>query len=115
MFDFEYVGNLHIHSRRSDGSGNIAEIARFAEDGELDFICVNDHDFMTDDLHLEEEGYYGKVMVFVGLEIGRNDHHYLAYGLKRLVRGDNLKPQDVIDRTSNTYKDIYQRLTGENV
>ncbi len=24
-------------------------------------------------------------------------------------------PQDVIDRTSATYKDIYTRLTGENV
>lgn len=100
MFDFEYVGNLHIHSRHSDGGGNVAEIAGFAADAGLDFICLNDHDFMTDDLHLEEEGYYGKVMVFVGLEIGRRDHHYLAYGLKSLVRGDGLKPQEVIDRVN---------------
>ncbi len=101
MFNFEYVGNLHIHSRYSDGSLKVPEIAALATDLGLDFIALNDHDFMTDDLHLEEEGFHGKTMVFMGLEIGRHDHHYLAYGLSDPVKGENLSPQEVIDRVND--------------
>ena len=38
----------------------------------------------------------------------------LSSGWDKTPPGPKL-PQDVIDRTSNTYKDIYKRLTGENV
>ena len=98
MFDFEYVGNLHIHSLHSDGGGHIQEIARAAADAGLDFICLNDHDYMTDALHLEEEGFYGDVLALVGLEIGGRFHHYLAYDLKEMVKSHGLTPQEVIDR-----------------
>ncbi|MBW1936128.1 MAG: PHP domain-containing protein, partial [Deltaproteobacteria bacterium] len=79
MFDFEYIGNLHIHSVHSDGSGKVSEIADLAAKVGLDFICINDHAYMTDDLHLEEEGLYGKVLVFMGLEMGVRYNHYLAF------------------------------------
>ena len=58
MFNFEYVGNLHIHSVRSDGGGTALEIAEAANRVGLDFICLNDHSYMIDDLHIEEEGFY---------------------------------------------------------
>ncbi len=38
----------------------------------------------------------------------------IASGWNKKHPGPNL-PKEVIDRTSNTYKDIYTRLTGENV
>ena len=38
----------------------------------------------------------------------------IASGWDKKHPGPNL-PQDVIDRTANTYKEIYTRLTGENV
>ena len=38
----------------------------------------------------------------------------IASGWDKTPPGPNL-PQDVIDRTSKTYKDIYTRLTGDNV
>ena len=98
MFDIEYVGNLHIHSLHSDGSGNISEIAETAERAGLDFICINDHDYMTDSLHLHEEGFYGNVLALVGLEIGERYHHYLAYDMEKMIRGHNLDPQEVIDK-----------------
>lgn len=98
MFDFEYIGNLHIHSLYSDGGGNIQEIARAAAGAGLDFVCLNDHDYLTDALHLEEEGFYGDVLVLVGLEIGKRFHHYLAYDLREMVKSHGLTPQEVIDR-----------------
>ena len=93
----EYTGNLHIHSRYSDGSGDVTRIVRDAEAVGLDFIILNDHDHMAKTLHLENEGYYGRVLVLVGLELGGRFHHYLTFGLREMVRGRGLGPQSVID------------------
>ncbi|MEJ2725490.1 MAG: PHP domain-containing protein [Deltaproteobacteria bacterium] len=100
MFDFEYVGNLHIHSKHSDGGATVSEIAASAAELGLDFIALNDHAYAVDDLHLEEEGVYGSVLVLLGLEIGVRYHQYLAYGLKKLIRQDELSPQEVIDKVN---------------
>ncbi len=94
---FEYVGNLHIHSRYSDGAGSVSEIAQSAKKAGLDFIILNDHDHMIDSLHLEDEGIHDGVYVLMGLEIGQRYHHYLAFGLPEMARGDGLDPQGVID------------------
>lgn len=94
---FETVGNLHIHSHYSDGTGSVSEIARTAKKAGLKFIIINDHDYMTESLHLEDEGYYDGVHVLMGLEIGRRYHHYLAFGLSEMVEGGGLDPQEVID------------------
>jgi len=94
---FEIVGNLHIHSRYSDGTGTVPEIARSAKKAGLDFIILNDHDYMTKSLHLDDEGIYDGVRVLMGLEIGGRYHHYLAFGVSEMVRGKGLSPQSVID------------------
>jgi hypothetical protein len=100
QFSFELVGNLHIHSTYSDGAGSVGEIARSARSAGLDFIILNDHSFMTDSLHLEDEGFYAGVLVLSGLEIGGRYHHYLAYDIKEMINEESLRPQEVIDRVS---------------
>ena len=97
MFKHEYVGNLHIHSLHSDGGATTGEIAQKAAQTGVDFICLNDHAHMTDALHLSEEGYYGKVLVLVGLEIGVRYHHYLAYGIREKAGRRSLGAQERID------------------
>ena len=97
MFEHEYVGNLHVHSLYSDGAATTEEIGACASGAGLDFVCVNDHSHMSKDLHLEEEGYYGNVLVLVGSEIGIRSHHYLAFGLKKPVIENEQSPQQVID------------------
>jgi len=97
MFEHEYVGNLHIHSVHSDGGGTTGEIAKRAAEVGLDFICLNDHAYMTDALHLEEEGFHGKVLVMVGLEMGVRYHHYLAYNIRERAPQHNLSAQQIID------------------
>jgi hypothetical protein len=93
----EYVGNLHIHSAYSDGAGDVSELAQSAKKVGLDFVILNDHDYMTKELHLEEEGFFKGVLILLGLEIGGRYHHYLAYDLKEMVRSGSLSPQEVID------------------
>jgi hypothetical protein len=98
VFDYEYVGNIHIHSKHSDGGGTVSEIAAAAARVGLDFIALNDHAYAVDELHLEEEGLYDGVLVLVGLEIGERYHHYLAYSLEEQIRQHTLSPQEVIDK-----------------
>ncbi|MFC1534346.1 CehA/McbA family metallohydrolase [Thermodesulfobacteriota bacterium] len=100
MFNYEYVGNIHIHSIHSDGTKGYAEIAERAAKAGLDFICINDHDYMKSCFSLEEEGFYGDILLLVGLEMGKRYNHYLAFDLKEMARSDNLKPQEVIDKVN---------------
>lgn len=95
---FEYVGNVHIHSRYSDGGERVAGIAHAAAENGLNFIGLNDHDYMTDSLHLEEEGFHENVVVLMGLEIGERYHHYLAFNIREMIKGKDLSPQEVINR-----------------
>ncbi|EFK09040.1 PHP domain protein [delta proteobacterium NaphS2] len=97
---FEYAGNVHIHTRYSDGAKTVPEIAQDAEKANLDFIIINDHDYMAKTLHVEDEVKYGNVLVLVGLELGGRFHHYLAFGLREMVHGKGAAPQSVIDRVN---------------
>ena len=62
------MGSLHVHSRYSDGAGSVREIADAARRAGLDFMAINDHAYMTDGLHADEEGFYDGVLVLMALE-----------------------------------------------
>jgi len=95
-FPFEYVGNLHIHTTRSDGGGDVKEVAGAARAVGLDFIILNDHSYLTQ-LHLEDQGYHKGILVLVGSEIGTTSHHYLAFNITHQVNDESYSPQEVID------------------
>jgi len=97
MFDFECIGNLHIHTVHSDGKETVPQIAESAAKVGLDFIIINDHSYMADALPLQEEGFYGKLLVLVGSELGVRFHHYLAFDLKQRIAEHSLPPQKMID------------------
>jgi PHP domain-containing protein len=97
---WEYTGNLHIHTSYSDGTGTVSQIADRAKKLGLDFIIINDHEYMTDKLHLEDEGFFGNLLVLVGLEIGGRFHHYLAFDVKEKFRAGSMGPQEVIDHVN---------------
>ena len=97
---FEVTGNIHIHTRYSDGGKTVSEVARDAALANLDFIIINDHDYMAKALHVEDEGCHGGLLVLMGLELGHRFHHYLAFGLREMVTGKGAGPQSVIDRVN---------------
>lgn len=80
---FEYVGAIHIHSTYSDGSGEVKDIAQYANESELDFIILTDHNTLRA-LHEGFEGWYGNTLLLVGCEMNdkENKNHYLAFGIK---------------------------------
>jgi hypothetical protein len=79
---FEYVGALHIHSIYSDGSGDVKDIAQAANESDLDFLILTDHNTLR---ALAEglEGWYDKTLLLVGCEINdkENKNHLLAFGI----------------------------------
>lgn len=79
---FEYIGAIHMHSTFSDGTGDVTDIAKFADEVGLDFIMLTDHNT----LRALQEGYekwYGNTLLLVGCEINdkENRNHYLAFGI----------------------------------
>ena len=81
---FEYIGAIHIHSIFSDGSGEVPQIAKFADEVGLDYIILTDHNT----LRALDEGYeqwYGNTLCLVGCEINdkENKNHYLALGIDK--------------------------------
>jgi len=81
---FEYVGAIHIHSKFSDGSGDVAEIAQIANEVGLDFIILTDHNTLRA-LHEGYEKWYGNTLLLVGAELNDkvNRNHYLAMNINK--------------------------------
>ena len=70
-------GAFHVHSRWSDGSGTVDEIATAAAAADLDFVILTDH---GDGTTARPPSYAREVLVVHGVEIS-TDGHYVALGL----------------------------------
>ncbi len=83
---YEYIGVIHVHSKFSDGSGSVKDIAETAKEVGLDFLMLTDHNTLR---ALKEgyEGWYGKTLLLVGTEINdrNNKNHYLAFGINNNI------------------------------
>lgn len=93
---YEYAGNIHMHTTFSDGSLTIAEIAALGVKQNLDFLIITDHQTLAG-LDQGQEGYYGKTLVLVGMEVNEHSHHYLALDVEAVVPDNESHPQKVID------------------
>lgn len=100
----EVAGNLHIHTRYSDGEKWHREIADDAIAAGLDFIMITDHNVFVEGV----EGYYetdkGRVLLLVGEEVHNvrrqpQASHFLAYGVERELSTYAADPQELIDQT----------------
>ncbi len=84
---YEKVGNLHIHTRHSDGTGDVSEIAAAASQACLDFVIITDHNVYNP----QEAGWRQGVLVLEGEEIHdperEHANHYLV-----LNAGEDLTP-----------------------
>lgn len=77
----ELVGNLHVHSVYSDGSGTYREIAAAAAAAQLNFVIVTDHNIRPSGL----EGFHDQTLVLSGEELHNvrslpQCNHLLVYG-----------------------------------
>lgn len=90
--NFKYRGAIHIHTSKSDGSGDIESIAKAAKKAGLSWIIITDHNHYDN-----EEGIYNGIYVIKGEEISpKKENHYIALGINNQIElNDN--PQVYID------------------
>lgn len=78
---YEVEGIIHLHSKYSDGSGDIPDIMKDAQEQNLDFVLFTDHNTMKPKKD-GWEGWYGNSLAIFGCELNdKNDqNHLLAFG-----------------------------------
>lgn len=98
----ELTGAIHIHSKYSDGTLTIPEIAHIANDVGLDFIMVSDH-MTLEPLYQGLEGFYGKTAVLIGYEINdpNDKNHYLAFDLDKTF-GPDLSAREYVQKVKES-------------
>lgn len=90
------IGAIHIHTKFSDGSGDIDLVSLSAKKAGLDWIIVSDHN----DYSLEE-GIYNGVYVIKAEEISPDiGYHMLAFDIKEEIK----KLEDPIKNIENVHK-----------
>lgn len=94
----EVEGAYHIHSRFSDGRKDIAEIARLASLGHLDFIIITDHGKPNYRSFLSE-GWKEGVLVLAGSELSVSRGHLVGLGF-------NLPSQDFSQNAEQAVHEI---------
>ncbi|MHB0879122.1 MAG: CehA/McbA family metallohydrolase [Anaerolineae bacterium] len=94
MQDHEFVGNTHVHTINSDGTGTASEIAAAARRAGIDFVLVADHNVLS----AEVQGRYGTVYILAGQEVSRADHdHLLVFGAGHSLTDHGGDMQLVVD------------------
>ncbi len=98
----EYVGNLHVHSVYSDGSGTHEEVVRAAIAAGLDFVVVTDHNVLVQGL----DGYHyvgdDHVLLLTGEEIHDplrepQKDHLLVYEARQELAAQAREPQRLLN------------------
>jgi len=99
MAKYDYRGVIHCHSTYSDGTGDMEEIGKAANDAGLDFVLMTDHDQMKP-VEDGQEKWNGSSLIICGTEVTPEKNHYIVFGDKKLKDVDKLrglKPQEYID------------------
>lgn len=71
-------GVIHVHTRRSDGSGTMNDIATAASRAGLDFVVFTDH---GNGMSIQPPAYRAGVLCIDAAEISTRDGHVVALGL----------------------------------
>lgn len=94
--NFTSIGVIHVHTKFSDGSGDVEFIAQAAKKAGIDWIIISDHnDFSA------QEGIYNGVYVIKAEEISPDiGYHLLAFDIKEEIK----KTENPITNIDNVHK-----------
>lgn len=77
--------DLHIHTNLSDGSDSVSEVLRLAQDNNVSFISVTDHNSLAAYETLWDEAGQPGLNIITGVELDviyvGKQYHLLAYGV----------------------------------
>ena len=88
-------GAFHIHTRRSDGSGTVDDVARAASRAGLNFVIITDHGDGTREP--DTPSYRNGVLCIDAVEISTASGHVVALGLPRTTYSLGGETRDVVE------------------
>src|SRR5688572_11537659 len=88
-------GAIHIHTRRSDGSGSVDDVARAASRAGLNFVILTDHGDGTREP--DSPAYRNGVLCIDAVEISTASGHVVALGLPRTPYSLGGETRDVVE------------------
>jgi hypothetical protein len=91
----EARGVFHVHTRRSDGTGTVDDVAAAAARAGLQFVILTDHGDGT--RPPDPPAYRSGVLVIDAVEISTTGGHYAALGLARTPYPLAGEPRDVAE------------------
>lgn len=89
----EIRGAYHVHTSRSDGRGDLAEVVRAAREAGLHFVVITDHNVLTPG----DAGWRDGVLVIEGSEVSAPYGHIVALGVSRELSKDE-RQKDAIGK-----------------
>ena len=97
-------GAIHVHTRRSDGTGTMETVAEAASAAGLQFVIVTDHgprvsfgDGFEGIAPPDPPTYYGEVLVIDAVEITTEQGHLVALGLPKFPYRLGGEARDVVE------------------
>lgn len=88
-------GAMHVHTRRSDGTGTVDEVAAAAAKAGLGFVILTDHGNATREP--DKPRYVGGVLAIDAVEISTDGGHIIALDLPKAPYPLGGEPRDVLD------------------
>ncbi|HEY9467108.1 MAG TPA: CehA/McbA family metallohydrolase [Vicinamibacterales bacterium] len=88
-------GAIHIHTRRSDGTGTVDDVARAASRAGLKFVIITDHGDGTREP--DTATYRNGVLCIDAVEISTTNGHVVAIGLPRTPYSLGGEARDVVE------------------
>ncbi len=105
----DYKGACHIHTKYSDGTIPIPDVIISAQDADLDFIILSDHNTLLPK-HDGWEGWHDDLLVIVGMEVSpRRSGHFLALNMHPL---NGKRSADLGKYRHMTSRDCLDDVTG---
>lgn len=86
-----YKGNLHTHTKNSDGQFTPEEICEIYSKANYDFLAITDHNRISDEIR------HTRLLVIRGVELQPEKFHILGIGIKNEFYTEGNTAQYVID------------------
>lgn len=104
-----YKGDLHCHSKHSDGSGTMEETFDFAQSQGLDFIALSDHNAISHYLYIPDyQPLYGDLLLLYACELTSYQGHINVFNVREYVPYQGTAP----DYDINAVADMVHSLGG---
>jgi hypothetical protein len=86
---------IHLHSRYSDGTGTVPQIARAARKAGAEVVILTDHNTL-EARERGEERWHGPVLLLVGQEVTpKGQNHYLAFDVDEVIPWRNVTAEEI--------------------